>query len=398
MSKTKTFDYDSATFKRSVSEAFNLYLQEQSSGLSIYMNNGSNLIVKNKKHEWQESQLSPQSWTVNGEVASGTYGTTVGTAANIVFDSTTGLVAGDIIRFVNASTEAPIGNLQLQIVSVTNGTTATAYIYGGTTDATVADNAIAKLISNPVEENRSSFTATNDWEPDWEYNYTEIFETTIELSGTALNSDSYQDVTTMRSQLEQGYYRIRQRMAEAAMFGRRVARSGSTTGTKGSLGGLQYFIDVSGGNTVDASSAALTPTLINNLGEEIKKDGGSFNTILCNYNQARKISAFNATGNNPVVSRGETTAGGYVMNFVSDLPVAGGLVSRIIVDEKVPANQVYLIDTNKIALIPMRNRALSILDGTINGQDGEKAILRGEYTLQLQDAKYSHGIIKNLAV
>jgi hypothetical protein len=43
---------------------------------------------------------------------------------------------------------------------------------------------------------------------------------------------------------------------------------------------------------------------------------------MCNYEQARKISAFNTSGNNPIISRSETTAGSYVMQFVSDIPVA----------------------------------------------------------------------------
>jgi len=54
----------------------------------------------------------------------------------------------------------------------------------------------------------------------------------------------------------------------------------------------------------------------------IKEDAGSVDTILCNTNQARKISAFNVGGNNPVVTRDETTTGSYVMRFVSDIPVA----------------------------------------------------------------------------
>jgi hypothetical protein len=137
---------------------------------------------------------------------------------------------------------------------------------------------------------------------------------------------------------------------------------------------------------------------MNNLAEEIKKDGGSFNAVICNYNQARKISAFNVNSNSPMIARSEITTGSYVMNFVSDIPVAGGLVSTIIVDEKMPNNMVILADTSRIALVPMENRALKMVDGTINGQDGETAILRGEYTFVVKDAKYSHGILKNLAV
>lgn len=399
MAKTWTFDFSSDVFQRQVNEAFELFLKEQSSGLWIYLANGASLpAAKETKYEWLETQLTPKSWVVNGAINIGTFGTTPGTAANIVFDSTAWLEAGDIVRFINGTTSSPVGNIQLQIVSVTNGTTATAYIYGWTTDIALPDNAVAKFISNPVEENRKTFTAWNTWEPTFEYNYTQIFEEVVELSDTMKKSLTYGNTNDVQTQLKQAMYKIEQKMSEQAVYWRRVKRTGSTIWTRGTFGWIDQFINVVGWNVVDASAAAISPTLINNLAEEIKKDGWMFNAIICNYNQARKISAFNTSGNNPMIARSEITTGSYVMNFVSDIPVAWGLVSRIIVDEKIANNQVFLVDTNRIALVPMEWRALYMIDGTIPGQDWETAILRGEYTLIVKDARYSHWLLTNLAV
>lgn len=399
MAKTWTFDFSSDVFQRQVNEAFELFLKEQSSGLWIYLANGASLPAANEtKYEWLETQLTPKSWVVNGAINIGTFGTTPGTAANIVFDSTAWLEAGDIVRFINGTTSSPVGNIQLQIVSVTNGTTATAYIYGWTTDIALPDNAVAKFISNPVEENRKTFTAWNTWEPTFEYNYTQIFEEVVELSDTMKKSLTYGNTNDVQTQLKQAMYKIEQKMSEQAVYWRRVKRTGFTIWTRGTFGWIDQFINVVGWNVVDASAAAISPTLINNLAEEIKKDGWMFNAIICNYNQARKISAFNTSGNNPMIARSEITTGSYVMNFVSDIPVAWGLVSRIIVDEKIANNQVFLVDTNRIALVPMEWRALSMIDGTIPGQDWETAILRWEYTLVVRDGKYSHWLLTNLAV
>lgn len=399
MTKTWTFDFSSDVFQRQVNEAFELFLKEQSSGLWIYLANGASLPTANEtKYEWLETQLTPKSWVVNDAINIGTFGVTPGTAANIVFNSTAWLEAGDIVRFINWTTSSPVGNIQLQIVSVTNGTTATAYIYGWTTDVALPDNAVAKFISNPVEENRKTFTAWNTWEPTFEYNYTQIFEEVVELSDTMKKSLTYGNTNDVQTQLKQAMYKIEQKMSEQAVYWRRVKRTGSTIWTRGTFGWIDQFINVVGWNVVDASAAAISPTLINNLAEEIKKDGWMFNAIICNYNQARKISAFNTSGNNPMIARSEITTGSYVMNFVSDIPVAWGLVSRIIVDEKIANNQVFLVDTNRIALVPMEWRALSMIDGTIPWQDWETAILRWEYTLIVKDWKYSHGLLSNLAV
>jgi len=397
--KTSTFDFSSTIFQRQVNEAFELYLKEQSSWLWIYLANGTSLpAAKETKYEWLESQLTPKSWIIDGTVSIWTYWTTVWTAENITFDSTTWLTVWDIVRFIDGSTSSPVWNLQLQIVSITNTTVATAYIYGATDDIELPTNAIAKFISNPVEENRKVFTAWNNWEPSFEYNYTQIFEEVVELSDTMKKSLTFWNTSDVKSQLKQAMYKIEQKMSEQAIYWRRVKRTGSTTWVKWTFGWIDQYINVSGWNVVDASAVAITPWLINDLWEEIKKDWGSFNSIVCNYNQARKISAFNSSWSNPMIARNEITAWSYVMNFVSDLPIAGWLVSQIIVDEKIPNNVVFLIDNTRIALVPMVDRTMNMVDWSVNWQDGETAILRWEYTLVIKDAKYSHGIIKNLAV
>ena len=250
-------------------------------------------------------------------------------------------------------------------------------------------------MSKPIEENEKSFAGENDWEPDTEYNYFQIFRTTVELSDTALNSLMYGNPNDVSAQMKQWFYKINNQLSEQLVRWRRVARTGSANG---SFAGFDFYIDTVWGNVVDASSAAISSTLINNLIQMIKEDAGSVDTILCNTNQARKISAFNVGGNNPVVTRDETTTGSYVMRFVSDIPVAWGLISNIIVDERCPKDAVYLLNLDKIALVPYKNRALKLVDGTANGQDGKTAILRGEYSLVIKDGKFSHWKLEGLTV
>lgn len=399
MVKTATFDFNSEVFQRQVNEAFDLYLKEQGSLLSLFLQNGKSLpVARETKYEWLESQLTPKSWTVNWAIAAWTFGTTPWTAANITLDSTTGLAPNDIIRFIDGATGGPVWNIQLQIVSVVDWTTATAYIYGWTTDTAIPDNAVAKYISNPSEENRKDFIASNNWEPNFEYNYTQIFEEVIELSDTMKRSLTYGNTSNMATQLKQAMYKIEQKIAEQSIYGRRVQRTGSGVGKTGSFGWLLQFVDVAEGNVVDWWGNTITSSKINDLAEEIKKDWGSFDAIICNYNQARKISAFNTNGNNPMIARNDTTTGSYVMNFVSDIPVAGWLVSKIVVDEKMPNDSVGLIDTSRIAIVPMENRDLKMINWTLPWQDGETAILRWEYTMVVRDWKYSAGLIKNLAL
>jgi len=392
MTKINSFDF--SLQKRQVIEAFELYLKEKSSALWIFLANGqAQTPWTNNKYEWLESQLKPLAWTTNGAVNAGTLDAT--TPANITFVSTTGLEVDDVIRFTVGTTGARVGNLQVRVTSITSGTVAQGVIYGDTTDVTIPTGAIAKFITNLVPENRKTFVGQNTWEPDTEYNYFQIFDQTIELSDTALNTLMYGNPSQVVSQMRQAMYKIEQKMAEQMIYGRRVGRSGTA---KGSFAGMDFYLNQAGGNIKDASAGDLTPALLNEVILEIKKDGGEVNTIMCNYEQARKISAFNTSGNNPIISRAETTTGSYVMQFVSDIPVAGGLVSQIVIDEKFANTEVALVNLSKIALVPYENRELRIVDATLPWQDGVTQVLRGEYTLKFEDAKYSAGLIKNLAL
>jgi len=390
--KNVTFDF--SLLKEQISELYEVFLKKESSVLGILLQNGRGFApATNTKYEWLESQLTPSSWTVNGAVNSGTLDPS--TPASITFDSTAGMNVGDIIRFEVGTTGAPVGNLQIRVTEVTSGTAAKAVIYGGTTDATIPDNAVAQFISSPKPENEKSFTGENEFEPSKEYNFTQIFRRTVELSDTALNSLMYGDTNTLEMQLQEAFYKMRAQMAEQVIFGRRVQRA---SGVNGTFGGIEQFINAVSGNVKDASGASISSGLLNDVIQLVKEDGGMVDTIMCNINQARKISAFNTSGNNPIITRDETTTGSYVMKFVSDIPVAGGLVNQIIVDERVPKDRVYLLSLGRLALVPYANRGLNIVDATANGQDGQTAVLRGEYTMVCKDSKYSHGVLTNLAL
>lgn len=392
MSNTiETIDFNSDQLKRQVVETFNQYLKEQSSSTGIFLANGANFPDGTaQKYEWLENQLSPELWTINGQVP-------VWANKTIVVDDSSGIMVGQIIRFKDPTSNSPIGNLQVKVTSITNATTFEASVYGSTTDVIIPDNAIANFVNRPIKENNKNFIAENDHQLDQEYNYFQNFEVSVELSDTALNTASYSNITGLTQQMTQGMYKFNQQISEGVFYGQRVQR---TTTENGTFGGIESFIDVVDGNVVDAWGAAITPKLINDLGVEIKKQGGSFNAIMTNFEQARAISAFNTSGNNPITqtSLDERRAGSVIMEFQSDLPIEGGIISRIIVDEKVPNNKIYLVDTNKIALVPYTNRWIRLVEGTQRGQDGVTALLRAELTLAVQDAKYSHGVLKNLQV
>lgn len=389
MAKTQTFDFDANLPIRFVDDMYEIYLKEKSSILEVLLQNGATMkACTNTKYEWLQSQLAPQSWTINEIEA-------LGATKSLVFTATAGMKVGDILRFEAVTTGLPITNLQVKVTAVNvNGTDATATVYGSTTDNALAVGDVAKLLSTPVKENKKTFDENNDRQPDLEYNYTQIFDDTFGISGTALETLMYGNPNDIVNQLSVSLYKVHNQMSEQMIFGRRVQRSSTENG---SFGGLISYIDVSGGNVKDASSATITGEMINDVLEAINADGGEANTLVCSPYQARKISAFNTAGNNPLISIQDRIAGSYVMKFIGDLPIGpNGMSLNIVVDSKMPKTTVLLTNLDRLALVPMNNRALGLYDATLKGQDGVTAVIRGEYTLVCKDAKFSHGIIKNL--
>lgn len=391
----QSFDLSNIT-PAQVQQLFSLYLKETGSVIDKLMANGAAYEAgEANKYEWLESQLSPLSWSVNASSLAGAFNT----AAAMTFVSTAGLKPNMILYFQDTN-GLDKGDMQVKVVSVTNATTAQVIVYGGTTGVALDNTCKAKLVNEAVMENEKTFTGDSEWVPSREYNFFQIFRTTVELSDTALKSATYGNVNQLAEQMKGGMYKIRQQMSEGIVRGRRVAR---TNGENGTFGGIMQYYAWAGGNILDAASSALDPDKINDLIEMVYQDGGMVNTIICNVNQARKISAFNrsgATGANAytMIDAATKDVGNYALRFISDIPLVNGIVSNIIIDDKMPKDTIVLCDIDRLALVPFNDRGLKLVDGSANGQDGTTAILRWEYTLAVKDGKFAAWVIKGLTL
>lgn len=379
-----------------VQTAFELYLKEKGSVLPILIANGRGWEPGTaNKYEWLEGQLVPQSWNVNASSLAGAFNT----AAAMTFVSTSWMKANQILRFINAD-GTDVGDMQVKVVSVTNATTAQVIVYGGTTGSALDNTKVAKLVSEAVAENEKAFVGGDEYLPGRNFNYFQILRTQIEMSATAMNGRTFGNVNDIVFQLQSALYRIEQQIQESIIRGRAVQRG---SGENGTFGGILSYVTAAGGNVVDAAGAALSPDLINQVLEMIYADGGQVDTIVLGVKQGRKLSAFNKNGVSGAnlytfVDAASKDVGGYAMRFISDIPVAGGMITNIILDDKMPINQVGFCKLSELALVPFSGRDLRVVDATVNGQDGTTALLRGEYTLGARSMKYSGGLLKGLSI
>ena len=342
-------------------------------------------VARATKHEWLEDSLSPSASAIASFDTDGD-----GTGINLV--STAGIRAGSILRFSKA-TGATVTE-QVQVASVDSATALTVVRdYGGTTGATLVVGDVAKLVSSPLNESTEAGSSDGQ-EPTMAYNYTQIFERAAQISKTGQNVDIYGLGDALNYQVNAKMTQIVREMNSALIYGRRVARSSSTQGSAGGI--LQYL---ESGN-IDATGGPISPTIINNMLEAIFQDGGFSNNyaIVCAENQARKISAFNTSGSNPVISKSadDRTFGGYVSSFTGDLPVMNGFQAKIVVEPNFLADQIAIVDLNSVEMNWLQNRSIKDEDATPNGADFVRRRILGEATFSIKNGTKQHALATGL--
>lgn len=346
-------------------------------------------VASATKEEWLNDSLAPTSSTITSFDTDGD-----GTGINLA--STAGIQAGSILRFTSA---LDVTRSELvRVASVDSATDLTVVRdYGGSTGVTLVVGDKVFLVSTPRAEKTNPVSEPGQ-EPTMDYNYTEIFDAVAEISRTAEAVKKYGIESALDYQVANKMVQIMYAMNAASLYGRRVQRS---SGVEGSMGGILSFINQAGGN-IESTGGNISSTILNNMLEAIFEDGGFSNNyaILCSQNQARRISAFNTSGSNPQVVKqpNDKTFGGYISQFIGDLPIQSGFVAQIVVDPNFPKDQVAIVDMNRIELAPLVDSALFDKDATLPGFDGFKRRILGEYTLRVKNAKEAHAIAVGLNV
>ena len=372
----KQLSYDYQNDKRDLGDVFEQIIKSRPVLTNIFSVGGK---ATNTKHEWLEDIVAPKSWTLNAGY----------TAADglMTLVSTTGIKVGDVLQF--EKTTGARSTFNAIVTTVTSSTEIAISTYGSTTDEDLASGAIVTLLGRPKNESTEA-SADNGYEPTTAYNYTQIMDRTAKVSLTSIEIPKYGIGGALNYQVERQLTDIAYELANTAINMPRVERDSSNAGT---MGGFMRFLKQGTGNVVDASSAALSQTILNNAFEVARANGAdNLTTIACHPLQARKISAFNTTGDNPMIMRDETVAGSYVTRYVSDQ----GDVVNIVADRNFNKDEVAIIDPTKITLVPMRR--FQDKDATPAGADYVARRIIGEYTLEVKNASNSHVYIKDLAI
>jgi len=378
------YSYEYQNTVRSVIEAFEQLRVSYPTLLSLVSTGPESTAYKD---EWMSDSLSPVSSTIASFDTDGD-----GTGVNLV--STAGLRAGSLLRFTTA---ADVSQSEIcQVVSVDSATDLTVLRdYGASTGVTLVVGWKVFLVSSPKGEKTDAGDEAGQ-EPNMEYNYHQIYDRVASISKTAEAIKKYGIANALDYQVKIKLTEIMRELNNNLLYGRKVLRA---AGVQGSSAGILQFLE--SGN-IDSTGGAISGTIINNILEAIFNDGAYSNNIimLCAENQARKISAFNTAGTNPVVQKSpdDRVYGGYIKTFVGDLPVQNGFMAKIVVDPNMLKDQIAILDMNNIELAWLTGRSIQDSDAALPGGDYYKRRVLGECTFRVKNGTKAHGLATGLTV
>ena len=365
--------YDYQNTKRDLSDVISVVSAAEPALISLVGMGGE--AATHTKHEWMEDYIAAERDELNGAILVDAVSITVVDGSK--FD------AGMQIAFEGYDEVMTVTNVAGNDLTVTRG-------YGGSTATAMADGTEILIVSRPRPESTPAGDDSSR-RPVTEYNYTEIFDHTAAVSKTAEAVKQYGISSALDFAVQAGVVNLTRRMNNTMVYGRRVQRSSTEPG---SMGGILQYIDQPGGNVLDGAATAFEEDMLNDLLEAVVRAGGRPNALMVNTGVARKMASWYK--DRLVIVREDTTVGRSVGEFRSDLP--GGVITKIVVDINFPKYKISALDTTRIRLVPLNQRALTDEDATPRGADFYARRVLGEYTMEMKNALQAHGLLKNFTL
>ena len=340
-------------------------------------------------HEWIEDTLLPN----QGQINQSSFSPSPQTASTITVDDAGVFRVGDLVRPGNSAEV-------MLIVAVVGGSDQIAVVrgYGATTAATLADDMVLTILGNAALEGDDAPEArfTNRARRS---NYTQIFTSSIDVSGSLQASRAYGISDEVDYQKQERMRELLRDLENCVING--VAPSsnpqGSTT-VRRSMNGIVRSIAsnvfVPGIDGIPAGDGAgddqLNEAVLNAALKQIwESSSGGVDTIVVGGSQKRRINSF-ATGSRAYLPDDQTYSD-MISVYESDFGVC-----RVIMSRWVPTDSVLLLDSSRISVMPMQGRSfhykpLAATGDSISGQ------VIGEYTLEFKNEN-AHGVISGLGV
>lgn len=337
-------------------------------------------------HEWMEDALLPNTDQINQS----SFSPSPTTVASVTVDNGPRFKVGDQVRPGDSTEVMLVIAVAANVLGVVRG-------YGGTTPHALADNMSMHILGNAAFEGdvRPPAIFTNRSRRS---NYTQIFTSSVEVSGSqlAVNSIGVRDELDFQKQerLRELLRDLESCVINGAAPG--MGGEGSASVRRTMRGVVPHIVTNrftpgvgpipegagSGGNL-------LTEEVLNAAMRRVWEQSSSrVDTILVNGFQKRRINSFitGSVGYTPNDSKWREMISVYESDFG---------VARVVLSRWAPAGSVVLLDSSRIDVMPLSGRAFHYKPLAATG-DHEVGQIIGEYTVEMRN-ELAHGILSGLA-
>jgi hypothetical protein len=317
------------------------------------------------KIEWLEDEYMPLSSTcANTTLTSSTTLTTWDVADASIFKD------GDMILI----------DAELMVVKAADTTGNTIIVYSrsyGGTNATHASTSTVYIVGQGrLEGDDTDYRGLVQLAVP--YNYTSIYEEGLKISGTDMVIDQIGYGNPFDYQAAKRMKDLFRRIENALFYSVRAAGSATAPRT---FGGLPTFIT---SNTVTASSAAVTKTVLDTLAETMYNNGANPDVMVCHPSTAVDLKTL-LDATSYLYTESSNTYGRAPVQVVQTQFGTW----RLVIDRWCPKTAAYLLDTKKIGMYTLRPFGWKPL---ADAGDAKKADLIGEVSLVIASDK-AHGKI-----
>ena len=325
--------------------------------------------IKSHKYEWTEKQLRQ----VVAKVASAT----VASGATSFYVDTAGVFNKDDVL------QKPSGE-QVIVTAVAGGTLLTVKALAGTPESMVLGETVKRVgVASPqgADADTMVIAGTQDL-----FNYTQIFEDVVQLSGTQRNSMIHGDENSA-SLIEDKQKELMEVLQSTLLVGQRTINQEDKRTT---MGGLKFFIDTyAPENAIDFGGAATwnTPASvkgkIDDAVEAIANNMGRKPTIVLGFKAMRKLKDL---ADGTIFSKADDKTRGTAMpeQYLSQL----GRLDIVMIQERagILDDLVFIVDESQCGFKAMKNRGWFTEELAKTG-DSYKWQVLGEYTAKFATPK-----------
>ena len=327
---------------------------------------GFDVNTKGTKIEWPEKAYAGVSDTSDDGLTSGTTTTTFTPDTPALYQPGMVIQIDSEMMWISAVAAA---------LTITRG-------YGGTTAATHVDDSVISIVGIARLEGDDADDSPN-LVLSMPYNYTQIMQHTIKLTGTAEQQAYYAKYDPWDSEIDGAMESLMLLLEKLPFYGKRLA--GSATTPRGA-GGFGTFITT---NATALSSAALTRKHVEDMLEDVYGNGGDPDLIVANSWGKRKLNAI--YGDDKFDHEADNRFEGYRTDWLEN-PIAGRPL-QVVVSRDCPAGYMYFLTREQMGFVPYRDFSFKELGLTGDSKKGEVV---GEWSFMVGVNKH-HGVLTGMS-